>query len=329
EQAPGGRPRSPLARRIVLRAAGPARSPVRRVRPQPRRHRGPARRVRLRPRQPRPDRGRGGRHRPRARRAAGPLQPARRGAGHRPGRGFRRDRHVRPAQLGRHRQRGRRRAAQGDDPHAPQDHRPALGDPGDLHGGARPLRRDLCLGPRRHRQDLSRRRPSRAAADWRIGGPADPFAPGSGGGRAARLSARRHEGKGRSLSPPALRRALRHAARRAGRAPHRLRRDRDRAARLHARADAGGGLHHLGRGAEHHAAADEDVPHPLRHAQPHGDLRRPEAGGPAQPRPVGARRRRGAAGRGGGRRHRALRPRRRGAPPARRQDRRGLRGGRL
>ena len=33
-------------------------------------------------------------------------------------------------------------------------------------------------------------------------------------------------------------------------------------------------LHHPRRGAEHHAAADEDVPHPLRHAQPDGDLRR-------------------------------------------------------
>ena len=34
-------------------------------------------------------------------------------------------------------------------------------------------------------------------------------------------------------------------------------------------------LHHPRRGAEHHAAADEDVPDPLRHAQPDGDLRRP------------------------------------------------------
>ena len=33
-------------------------------------------------------------------------------------------------------------------------------------------------------------------------------------------------------------------------------------------------LRHPRRGAEHHAAADEDVPHPLRPAQPHGDLRR-------------------------------------------------------
>ena len=41
----------------------------------------------------------------------------------------------------------------------------------------------------------------------------DPVAPRGRGGRAARLPARRHEGEGRSLSPPALRRALRHACR--------------------------------------------------------------------------------------------------------------------
>ena len=50
-------------------------------------------------------------------------------------------------------------------------------------------------------------------------------------------------------------------------------------------------LHHPRRGAEHHAAADEDVPDPLRHAQPDGDLRRPQAGRPARPGQVGPRRR--------------------------------------
>ncbi len=54
-------------------------------------------------------------------------------------------------------------------------------------------------------------------------------------------------------------------------------RDRDRADRLHARPHAVRRLHHPRRGAEHHAAADEDVPDPLRHAQPHGDLRRSQA----------------------------------------------------
>jgi phosphate starvation-inducible PhoH-like protein len=55
-------------------------------------------------------------------------------------------------------------------------------------------------------------------------------------------------------------------------------RDRDRAARLHARAHAGQCLRHPRRGAEHHPGADEDVPHPLRREQPHGDLRRPQSG---------------------------------------------------
>ena len=104
--------------------------------------------------------------------------------------------------------------------------------------------------------------------------PADPVAPGGRGGRAPRLSSRRHEGEGRSLSPPALRRALRHAPDRAGRAPHRFGRDRDRSARLHARPHPQRRLHHPRRGAEHHSAADEDVPHPVRHAKPDGDLRR-------------------------------------------------------
>ena len=60
------------------------------------------------------------------------------------------------------------------------------------------------------------------------------------------------------------------------------RRDRDRADRLHARPHAQRRLHHPRRGAEHHAAADEDVPDPLRHAQPDGDLRRPASGRPAR-----------------------------------------------
>ena len=59
-------------------------------------------------------------------------------------------------------------------------------------------------------------------------------------------------------------------------------RDRDRADRLHARPDAERRLHHPRRGAEHHAAADEDVPDPLRHAQPDGDLRRSQPGRPAR-----------------------------------------------
>jgi hypothetical protein len=71
--------------------------------------------------------------------------------------------------------------------------------------------------PGRHRQDLSRGGAC-PPAHHRLGRPHHPVAPGGRGRRAARLPARRHEGEGRSLSPPALRRALRHDARRAGRA---------------------------------------------------------------------------------------------------------------
>ena len=67
--------------------------------------------------------------------------------------------------------------------------------------------------------------------------PADPFAAGGRGRRAAGLPARRPQGKGRSLSAPALRRAARHAARRASLKRLTERRDRGGAARLHARPD--------------------------------------------------------------------------------------------
>ena len=59
-------------------------------------------------------------------------------------------------------------------------------------------------------------------------------------------------------------------------------RNRDRADRLHARPHTERRLHHPRRGAEHHAAADEDVPDPLRHAQPDGHLRRPQPDRPAR-----------------------------------------------
>ena len=84
-------------------------------------------------------------------------------------------------------------------------------------------------------------------------------------------------------------------------------------------------LHHPRRGAEHHAAADEDVPHPLRHAQPDGDLRRSAIRSTC---PI--RRKSGLADAVGklerhqGHRGRPLHRRRRRPPPARRPDRRGL-----
>ena len=56
---------------------------------------------------------------------------------------------------------------------------------------------------------------------------------------------------------------------------------------LHARTDAQRRVHHPRRGSEHHAAADEDVPDPLRHAQPDGDLRRSPPGRPSRSDQVG------------------------------------------
>ncbi len=58
-------------------------------------------------------------------------------------------------------------------------------------------------------------------------------------------------------------------------------RDRDRAARLHARPHPGACLRHPRRGAEHDAGADEDVPDPHRRGLAHGHHRRPDPGRPA------------------------------------------------
>ena len=88
--------------------------------------------------------------------------------------------------------------------------------------------------------------------------------PGGGGRRAPRLPSRRHPGQGRSLSAPALRRALRHARSRAGQLLLRARHDRGRAAGLHEGPHAERLLRHPRRGPEHEPRADEDVPHPAR-----------------------------------------------------------------
>ena len=78
------------------------------------------------------------------------------------------------------------------------------------------------------------------------------------------------------------------------------RRNRDRAARLHARPHADQCRHHSRRGAEHHVDADEDVFDPARREQPHDHHRRSVAGRPAARPDLGtgrgreiARRRRG------------------------------------
>ena len=79
---------------------------------------------------------------------------------------------------------------------------------GRLFARAAPARTGVRRRARRHRQDLARGRPRRLAAGAGRGRAAGAVAPGGGGGRAARLPARRHEGQGRSLSAPDLRRAL-------------------------------------------------------------------------------------------------------------------------
>ncbi len=103
------------------------------------------------------------------------------------------------------------------------------------------------------------------------------------------------------------------------------RRDRDRADRLHARPDLVGRLHHPRRGAEHHAAADEDVPDPLRHALADGDLRR-SATRPTCPRAWQSGLNDAVAKLEGIEKlsHGPLRRGRRRAASVRRQDRRGL-----
>jgi hypothetical protein len=93
--------------------------------------------------------------------------------------------------------------------------------------------------PGRHRQDLSRGGLAAQLLERGAGRAHHPVASRRRGRRAAGLPAGRHAREGRSLSAPALRRALRRAAAREGRARSRDRRDRDRAAGLHARPHAG------------------------------------------------------------------------------------------
>ena len=90
-----------------------------------------------------------------------------------------------------------------------------------------------------------------AAVRAQGGRPHHPVAAGGGSRRAARLPARRHAREGRSLSATDLRRAVRPDG-----CPHRraraaVRRDRDRAARLHARPHPVQCRGHPRRGAEH------------------------------------------------------------------------------
>ena len=135
--------------------------------------------------------------------------------------------------------------------------------------------------PRRHRQDVPRDGDGRRRALAPRGQPHHPHPPRRRGRRAARLPARRPDGEGRPVPAPAVRRAARHDGRRARRGAPRARRDRGRAAGLHARPHAQRLVRDPRRGAEHVARADEDVPHPARIRLEDGRHRRHHADRPA------------------------------------------------
>ena len=88
---------------------------------------------------------------------------------------------------------------------------------GGLHGGAGQRRR-WCSASARPAPARPISRSPRRVALLQAGqrGPHRPLPPGGRGGGTARLPAGRHEGEGRSLSPPAVRRAERHDAGRSG-----------------------------------------------------------------------------------------------------------------
>src|ERR1051325_7006355 len=116
-----------------------------------------------------------------------------------------------------------------------------------------------------------------------------PRAPRGRGRGEPGLPARRHAGEGGSLPAPHVRRARRpHVVRQDAPLP-RDGRDRDRAARVHARPHALQRVRDPRRGAEHHRAPDENVPHPPRAQLARGHHRRPHPDRPAHARPVGPR----------------------------------------
>ncbi|CAA9231228.1 MAG: Phosphate starvation-inducible protein PhoH, predicted ATPase, partial [uncultured Acidimicrobiales bacterium] len=178
--------------------------------------------------------------------------------------------------------------------------------------------------PGRHRQVLPGRRPRRAGPAGPHRQPHHPHPPGRGGGGAPGLPAGRRAGQGRPLPAPALRRPLRHARPRGGQAPARGGDHRGRPSGLHAGPHAQRQLPHPRRGPEHHARADEDVPHPHRLRLPGRGHRRRHPGRPPgrSKRPAGP----------GGDPHRHRRPvlraphvEGRGPAPDRPADRRRLR----
>ena len=153
--------------------------------------------------------------------------------------------------------------------------------PGRLHPGAQAPCARVRHRTGRDRQDLARGRPRGRAVRAQAGRPDHPLAARRRGRRTARLPARRHAREGRSLPAADLRRAVRPDG-----CPHRRtrpaeRRDRDRAACLHARPHARECGGHPRRGAEHDLDADEDVPDPAGREQPHDRDRGSEPGRPA------------------------------------------------
>ena len=109
---------------------------------------------------------------------------------------------------------------------------------------------------------------------------------------------------------------------------HGRRHHRGRAAGVHARPHAQRRVHHPRRGAEHHAGADEDVPHPARLRLEDRRHRRRHPGRPARRRAVGpAGRRRRSSASIDDVPSRADQPRRRPAPAGRRDRRRPTSGG--
>ena len=237
------------------------------------------RRQRPRPRQPHHARRRvgRGRHRrapPRRDRDAGP---------HRPGRHRRDGRADHPDAA--HRDAGAPgRRAEPQHPVQPRSHDPAQdGQPEALRRVDRQEHDHLRHRPGRHRQDLPGDGQGRAGAAGQGGQPDHPQPPGRRGGGAARVPARHAQREDRPLPAPALRRAARHGRPRDDPQAARRRHHRGRPAGVPARPVAQRLVHHPRRGAEHHARADEDVPHPPRLRLTHRRHRRHQPGRPARP----------------------------------------------
>ena len=146
----------------------------------------------------------------------------------------------------------------------PQEHPPEDVGPEALRRRGARQHRDVRDRARGNGQELPRGRARRAGVAGQGGEPHHPHPARGRGGGAARFPARRHAREGRPVPAPAVRRALRHARTGSRRPLDGAGHDRGCAARVHARPHAQRLVHHSRRGAEHHARADEDVPHPAR-----------------------------------------------------------------